>query len=133
VVNLASRRIPDVRDFDAVLVGGSVYGGKIQREVASFCDRNAEALRRSRVGLFICCLYEGEQAKMQLQAAFPDWLTAHAFATGLFGGEFHYRELTLLDRLLVRSVSPVSKDVSRLRPEAVEGLAEAVNSLPSRT
>lgn len=128
IVDLASRRIPDIRDFDAVLIGGSIYGGKIQREVAGFCERREAELRNARVGLFICCLYEGEHAKVQLQAAFPDWLTAHAFVTGLFGGELHYRGLTLPDRLLVRSVSPLSKEVSHLRPEAIHAMADAVNA-----
>jgi len=131
IVDLASRRAVDPRDFDAVLIGGSIYGGKIQREVVSFCDRRAQALRQCRVGLFICCLYEGEHARAQLQAAFPEWLTARAFATGLFGGELRYGKLRLLDRLLVRSVSPLSKDVSRLRPEALRAMADAVNSLPA--
>ena len=129
VVDLATQRVPEVERFDVVVIGGSIYGGKIQREVGSFCDRQAKRLRTGRVGLFICCLYDGEHAKVQLQTAFPDWLMAHAFATGLFGGELRYRELTLLDRLLVRSVSPVSGDVRRLRPDAVQAMADAVNSV----
>jgi menaquinone-dependent protoporphyrinogen oxidase len=131
VVDLASRAVPDPRDFDVVLVGGSIYGGKIQREVASFCDRHAPVLGERRVGLFISCLYEGEHAREQLRAAFPDWLSGRAFAAGLFGGEIRYRELTLLDRLLVRSVSPLSTTVSRARPHALQAMADAVNALPS--
>jgi menaquinone-dependent protoporphyrinogen oxidase len=130
IVDLASRRIPSPRNFSAVLIGGSIYGGKIQREVAAFCDRQANALRATRVGLFICCLYQEDHARAQLQAAFPDWLTGSAFATGLFGGEITYRRLTLLDRFLVRAVSPRSVDVSRPRPEALQAMADAVNLLP---
>jgi menaquinone-dependent protoporphyrinogen oxidase len=129
IVNLASRRVPSPRNFNAVLVGGSIYGGKIEREVASFCDRQAEALRATRVGLFICCLYEGDHAREQLQSAFPGWLTAHAFATGLFGGEIRFDALTLLDKLLVRTVSPSSRDVSHPRPDAIREMADSVNSL----
>jgi menaquinone-dependent protoporphyrinogen oxidase len=131
IVDLASRRVPDVRDFGAVLIGGSIYGGKVQRQVASFCDRRETDLRNVPVALFICCLYEGEHARAQLKAAFPDWLTAHAFATAVFGGELRYQGLTLLDKVLVRSVSPVSKDVSHLRPEAVRAMADTVNALGS--
>ena len=130
IVNLASRRIPDIRGFDVVLIGGSIYGGKVQREVTSFCERSEKDLRNVSAGLFICCLYEGEHARAQLNAAFPDWLTAHAFTTAVFGGELRYRGLTLLDRLLVRSVSPLSQDVSHLRPEAVRVMADAVKALP---
>jgi menaquinone-dependent protoporphyrinogen oxidase len=132
VVDLSSRGVPDPRGFDVVLVGGSIYGGKIQREVSAFCDRHSPVLREGRVGLFISCLYEGDHARAQLQAAFPDWLTGRAFAAGLFGGEIRYRELRLLDRLLVRSVSPLSTDVSHAKPEALQSMADAVNALPPR-
>jgi menaquinone-dependent protoporphyrinogen oxidase len=130
VVDLASRGVPDPRDFDVVLVGGSIYGGKIQREISVFCDRYAPVLREGRVGLFISCLYTGDHARAQMQAAFPDWLTGSAFAAGLFGGEIRYRELRLLDRLLVRTVSPLSTDVSNPKPEALREMAAAVNALP---
>jgi len=130
VYDLAARGVPDPRNFDVVLVGGSIYGGKIQREVSAFCDRYSPVLRERRVGLFIGCLYEGDHARAQLQAAFPDWLTGHAFAAGLFGGEIRYRDLGFLDRLLVRSVSPQFVDLSRRKPEALQAMADAVNALP---
>ena len=129
VVDLATHRVPALAGFDAVLIGGSIYGGKTQREVGAFCDRQARALRATRVGLFICCLYEGDHAREQLRSAFPEWLTAHAFATGFFGGEIRSGSLTLLDRLLVRAVSPLSGDVSRPKPQEIQAMADAVNAL----
>ncbi|HVO40132.1 MAG TPA: flavodoxin domain-containing protein, partial [Spirochaetia bacterium] len=34
-------RVPPLSpgEFEAVLIGGSIYGGRIQREVVSFCER----------------------------------------------------------------------------------------------
>jgi menaquinone-dependent protoporphyrinogen oxidase len=118
-----------VKEYDVVLIGGSIYAGKLQRKVVAFCEKNRFALLQRRVGVFLCCLYQGEEALMQLQAVFPDWLLAHSFARVLPGGEVHYDRLTFLDRLLVRSLPHPAGDISRMRPQALDELAAAVKSL----
>ena len=129
VVDLAGPRPPSATEFDAVLIGGSIYGGKVQREVSSFCDREQRALLARPVGLFLCCLLQGERAEAQLRSSFPDWLTAHAFQTAIFGGILEPRKLHLLDRLLVTSVAPPRRIISRIDPEAIDRMADALNAL----
>jgi menaquinone-dependent protoporphyrinogen oxidase len=132
LADLRIRHTPDVHAFDVVLIGGSIYGGRIQREVTSFCERRGELLLKRKVGLFICCLSQGEHAREQLQAAFPEWLAAHAFARSVFGGELRYDKLTLLDKLLVRGLPRPPHGVSLLDTDAVAAMADLVNSfLPS--
>jgi menaquinone-dependent protoporphyrinogen oxidase len=128
VVDLARGRAPAVGAFDVVLVGGSIYGGKIQREVGWFCEANREALLGRPVGLFICCLYRGARAEAQLAEAFPSWLSAHAFAARALGGDLHYERLRLFDRLLVRSLPHPSGDVSQVRGAEIDVLAAAANA-----
>ena len=129
LADLADARDVRLREYDTVIIGGSIYAGKLQRKVVSFCEKNRSVLLQRRVGIFLCCLYEGEEALMQLQSAFPDWLLAHAFARALPGGEIHYDRLTFLDRLLVRSLPHRTGDFSRMHPEALDDLAAAVKSL----
>ena len=126
-VDLGQASPPDVRGFDVVLIGGSIYGGKIQREVSWFCERNREALRERPVGLYLCCLYQGARAEAQLRDAFPQWLAAHAFAGRILGGELHYERLRLFDRLLVRSLPHPAGDVSQLHTREIDALADAAN------
>lgn len=128
VVDLAASRPPSARDFDAVLIGGSIYGGKVQREVTSFCEREERALRERPVGLFLCCLLQGERAEAQLRSSFPDWLSAHAFQTAIFGGILEPRKLGLLDRLLVASVAPPRRIISRIDVAAIDRMADALNA-----
>ncbi|MGA2481453.1 MAG: flavodoxin domain-containing protein [Spirochaetia bacterium] len=127
-VDLAQGRAPDVHGFDVVLIGGSIYGGKIQREVSWFCERNRDALLEGKVGLFLCCLYQGARAEAQLQDAFPPWLAARAFDGRVLGGELHMARLRLFDRLLVRSLPHPSGDVSRVHAREIEALAAAANA-----
>jgi menaquinone-dependent protoporphyrinogen oxidase len=128
LADLRIRRTPDVHAFDVVLIGGSIYGGRIQREVTSFCERQGELLLKRKTGLFLCCLSQGDHAREQLQAAFPEWLAAHAFARSLFGGALRYDRLTLLDRLLVRGLPRPPHGVSLLDTDALSAMAALVNS-----
>jgi menaquinone-dependent protoporphyrinogen oxidase len=114
-------------EFDAVLIGGSIYGGRIQKEVVSFCEREQDRLTRARVGLFVCCLFEGERGMAELNAAFPPWLLAHAFTRELLGGEVRLDRLSFGDRLLVRGLMRPPRDVSSISAEAIERLAAAVS------
>ena len=123
---------PPLDGFDAVLIGGPIYGGKIQRDIGAFCDRERERLLARKVGLFICCFFTGERAMAELQEAFPPWLTAHAFAREALGGELRIAKLSLLDRLLVRSIVHPAVDVSAIRGDAIERLAASVNALSAR-
>ncbi len=132
LVDLRGSRHPAVTDFDVVLLGGSIYGGKIQREIPSFCDRERERLLARKVGLFICCFYTGERAMAELQEAFPPWLSAHAFSREILGGQLALGRLSLPDRLLVRSLVHPARDISAVREDAIQRLATAVNALGSR-
>ena len=129
LADLAGPRPPSVREFDAVLIGGSIYGGKVQREVSSFCEREQRALLDRPVGLFLCCLLQGERAEAQLRSSFPDWLSAHAFQSSVFGGILEPRNLSLLDRLLVASVAPPRRIISRIDPASIDRMADALNAL----
>jgi menaquinone-dependent protoporphyrinogen oxidase len=128
LADLRVGHMPDVHGFDVVLVGGSIYGGRIQREVTSFCEGRGELLLRRKTGLFLCCLSQGEHAKEQLQTAFPEWLAAHAFARSLFGGDLHYDRLTLLDRLLLRGLPLPPRGVSLVDTHAIAAMADMVNA-----
>jgi len=104
LVDLKDRHRIDLSPYRTVLIGGSVYGGIIQREVTAFCRAHRRELLDRRVGLFLCCLYEGERAEAQMADSFPPWLLVHAFGRYHLGGELDMDRLGVLDRLLVRVV-----------------------------
>jgi menaquinone-dependent protoporphyrinogen oxidase len=117
---------PDPDAFDAVLVGGSVYGGTVLPRVISFCERNEQALLTRPVGLFSCCLARGRHALEQMQDSFPDWLWKAAFCRGLPGGALYPSKLRLVDRILVRSVPHPPGDVDLRDPEQIDSIAAAL-------
>ena len=132
VADLAQRPWPDPGGFDAVLIGGSIYTGRIQREVRGFCEGNRQALLSCPVGLFICCMYQGDQAQAQLQGAYPQWLSSRAFVARSLGGELHRAKLSLIDRFLLLGLPRSTMDVLAIDPAAMEAVAAACGGLTSK-
>ncbi len=129
LVDLARTHDPDLSAADAVVVGGSIYGGKVQREIGAFCDRQRDALLGRKVALFICCPLRGEEAEAELAASFPRWLNAHATSRAWLGGELRLEKLTPVDRILVRSVPGAEANVSLIRHEMIAEVAHRINAL----
>jgi len=117
---------PSPASFDLVLLGSPIYAGAPPSGVKGFCERHRLQLLRMPVGLFICCLYEGDKARAQLDTAFPEWLSLHAFGRWALGGEIRLAGLRLLDRLLVRAMGRGAGDLSRFRAEDLEPIVRQV-------
>lgn len=115
--------------FDLVLLGSPIYAGAVPSGLLRFCERHRSELTRTRVGLIICCLYEGQKAQDQLDSAFPEWLALHAFGRWALGGEIRIASLRLLDRLLVKAVVRPAADLSRFRPEDLEPVIHKVEEV----
>jgi menaquinone-dependent protoporphyrinogen oxidase len=117
-VNLNDAGPVDLGDYDTVVIGGSIYAGKIQSKVKAFCERNSEALKAKRLGLFICCLLE-KQAQQEFEAAFPAELIKSAAAKGIFGGEASLDQMTWIERFLMKKVGKMTESVSRIDENAI--------------
>jgi menaquinone-dependent protoporphyrinogen oxidase len=119
----------DVSVFDTVIVGGAVYFGQVQKEVRDFCVRNLALLRNKRLGLFICCLFDGQQAERQLQTAFPGELLEAALVKDAFGGRVNPAELTFAERLVTRVVARgtgMPEKCSRYSEDAIRRFARVL-------
>lgn len=95
ICNLNNREsFPDASTYDSIIIGGSIYQGKIQESVSDFCDINLDILTKKRLGLFISCLYSDERAAKELQEAFPTELLNSAVVSDYFGGEIDKSRLS---------------------------------------
>ena len=72
--NLKKDKIPNLEAYDRIVIGGSIHAGKIQKKVKVFCTQNLEILKKKELGLFICCMEEGETAQKELINAFTEEL-----------------------------------------------------------
>jgi len=128
LVNLKKSSRPDLSWFDTIIIGGSIHAGQIQRRVKSFCQEHLDTLKQKRLGLFLCCMEEGETAQKQFDEAFPAELRTHAAVAGLFGGEFDFDKMNFLQRAIVKKVAGITESVSKIKKDNIHQFAAALNS-----
>ena len=109
LLNLKANKNPEIDGYDAVIIGGPIYAGTLDKRVTKFIELNKEALLTKKLGLYICCMHEGEIRTQQFNAAFDEELRKHAVAHGQFGGMFDFRKLNFIERAMVRMAAKVKE------------------------
>jgi len=126
--NLRSGRIADLAPYDRVVIGGSMYMGKIQKEVGRFCTEHLGELKEKKLGLFICAMAEGEDAAKELNEAFPSELASAAAAREVFGGEFVFSKMNFLHKMIVKKIAKTDQDVLKLSEESIDRFARSLQA-----
>lgn len=128
--NLEEREfLPDLSTYDTVVVGGSVYSGVIQDSISNFCIEKRDELLHKRLGFFINCMYSGEKAQKQLQAAYPFELTSKALICDYFGGEIDKLKLNFWERVVAAQMIEKEDLVVALSKEKITDFADRMNAL----
>ena len=117
----------NIDEYDTVIIGGSIHMGVIQARIEDFVHKNHAKLLEKNLGLFLCCMEEGENARMQFDKAYPSDLRVKATATGLFGGEFNLRKMSFFEKKFTRKATGIKSSVSRLNVEEIRWFAEKMS------
>lgn len=118
ICDLSSDR-PNLAQYDKVIIGGSIYAGRIRKSVARFCMENLNALKSKKLGLFICGMADGDDAQKQLESSFPRELMSSAVAKESFGGEYDFKKMNFLERFIIKRISGSGKNQYRIMKENI--------------
>jgi len=118
----SAKEIASPDGFDRVILGASVYVGKIQPEMIEFCRKNREALLKKELGLFICSGDHSESGREYLKL-FGNDLHAHATAKELFGDEIHWETMNFMEKLAMRIIKKSKGSSSNLETGNIDAFA----------
>ncbi len=110
LVRISRRRRFNLKNYDTIIIGGSIHEGMIQRSVYKFCESNLDELLKCAVGLFVCCMDADANEQELIQRTFPDALVKHALASGFFGGELNIKKMNLLQKIMTRKAARLQKE-----------------------
>ena len=130
VIDLKISKKIDLNPYDTVIIGGSIYAGRIQNSLVRFCEKQKKQLIKKKLGLFICCLYEDEKAAQELEENYPDWLKARSTAREWFGGRATLARMRAIDRFLFTRIAKMSSDVSKIRDDKIERFCKIIMESP---
>jgi menaquinone-dependent protoporphyrinogen oxidase len=127
IINLKNAGDIDISKYEKVIIGGSIYIGKIQKEVTEFCSRNLDRLKEKGVGLFICGMQEGDIINTELNQNFTSDLIEIAKAKEYLGGEFILDKMNFMEKIIVKKVSKVTSNKSNILQDNIHKFAQAMN------
>lgn len=125
--NLKNSHKIDLDNYERIIIGGSIHAGKIQKKVKQFCLKNLDAFKDKKIGLYICCMEEGEKATSQFKEAFPEELINHATATGIFGGEFNFERMNFIERSIIKKIAQIEKSVSKISDDKIDQFVKQIS------
>lgn len=125
LLDLQQEEQADPKNYDTVIVGGSVYMGKIRKEAAAYCRVHKQQLLKKKLGLFIYCA-NSEKAEEQAEGAYPAELLQHAAAVAYFGYAFYFERLNFLEKAVVRVVAGANSTREDINTEAMERMCTAL-------
>ena len=118
----------DIDRYQKVIIGSSLYYGKIQKETAEFCSQHLESLKEKKLGLFVC----GMQAHTSHDAInnnFPEELLKGAKISEYFGGEFNFDKMGFMERTIVKKIAKANTNISDIQQGNIERFIESMNSI----
>ncbi len=119
--SLKSDPVPDIRDFDTIVLGTSIYAGKPLSKMTAFCDANEAILSEKRLGLFVCGMEQSpEGRKRETEAAYPEALRNKAVAVAFLGGEFLFESMGFFPRFIAQKIAKTKTSVSQIDTAGID-------------
>ncbi len=118
---------PDLSKYGKVIIGSSMYIGKIRKEVRAFCEKNLEVLKTKKLGLFTCGMRPDTYME-ELEANYPKELSEIARAKDCFGGGFVFKKMNFIERKMVRQFIGIDHDMADIKEDRINGFARLMNS-----
>ncbi|WP_100065829.1 flavodoxin domain-containing protein [Miniphocaeibacter massiliensis] len=135
IVRIKNEKI-DLEKYDNVIIGGSVYMGKIQKEIMRFCKKYKGKLMNKKVGIFISC-YTSNDEEGFMESLFSKELLEHACIVTTVGGEMDYDKMNFVYRKMFQSLKKIDGfneefKEPELRILDIKKVAKAINKRASK-
>lgn len=128
MINLDIQDSIDLKYYERVIIGGSIHMGQIQKPVHRFCMQYANVLKSKKLGLFLCCMYDGEKATGQFNNAFPEEIMAAAKSKALMGYELRYEKMSLIERVMTKKITGSTESISHINQKELNRFIEEIRN-----
>lgn len=111
-----------LQSVDKVIVGGSIYMGKIQESVTQFLEHYKEQLQTKNVALFISGLQDEDTIQIELNQNFPLVVLEHAEAIVYVGGGVDFEKMSWMDKMISKKVMKIDQSIEKIQHDSIDEL-----------
>ena len=127
VCDLKQNDIPVLSAFDCVIIGSSLYAGMIRKEAKAFLSKNAEELRRKKVGLFLSGMDTNESNQNSFFTNnFPMELLQSVKVKTTLGGIYDPKKAGFMERFIFKLAAKQSAYSDIIDDEKIARFAAAM-------
>lgn len=131
IVNLKEDNNPDVCGYDAILIGASVYGGNIQREVRNFIDREKHNLEVKPYGFFIAAGNTLE-VERNYRVYVGKGIYDHSEIQEYIGYSYDFSAMNFFEKAIIKKVAKISESVEKLDEGGINRIVKWVKEVEQR-
>lgn len=125
-VNLMKAQPDNLAMYDTVILGGSVYFGRVQKNLRHFIHQERTNLAGKNLGLFICAGAQGSKAEAELDQIFPKELRDHATVCAVLGDKIVSTRLSRFEKWVVRIVDGTKGNRGGLHNDKIHEFASSL-------
>ncbi len=103
--NLKEDEIPNLSEYDAIVIGGPVYAGQIPKKLKHWIGANQTEFDNKKLGVFICGMTKGEKTVELIRNAVPSEIIKKASAVEFLGGAFYMNRMNFFEKWILKMVS----------------------------
>lgn len=135
VINIKDIKDIDINNYDTVIIGSSVYAGQFIKEIKEFIQSNINKLKDKTIGLFICCMSQGEIIDKQFKDNVPEEILQAAKVKENFGGEFKFSKMNFFEKTIIKMIAKKDEslgnvdgktDISRINENNIKVFADTL-------
>jgi menaquinone-dependent protoporphyrinogen oxidase len=127
IVDITEKEPIKIKKFDRIIIGSSIYGGLIHKDIKLFIENNMIELLQKDLGLFTCGMFF-EKAYENIDKNFPELLRNHAKSKHPLGGEFLFEKMNFIERFLVKKIAGAKNNVSKIDQKGIEKFIDEINN-----
>jgi len=125
--DLKQTPVPSMSDYDCIIIGSSVYIGKIRKEAKAFLSQNADMFREKMLGIFLCGLTEDEKnQKVMFETNIPRDILKMAEATAFVGGIFEPEKFTRMERWLIKVGAGRTESANTVNDDEIQRFIDTI-------
>jgi menaquinone-dependent protoporphyrinogen oxidase len=130
LINVAASPVHSPEPYDTIVLGGSIYMGKIQKQLTNYIRKNIDVLEQKKIGLFICAAHPEEKKRIiELQQAFPASLNRKAAAKAVLGYAINFDKMRLIDKFIMRKIKGDSTNVAEFYDDRIKSFSTSFSSM----
>lgn len=117
LINIKKYKNIELKSYDKIILGTSIYMGKARREMINFVKNNQKELLKKEYGIFLCC---ADKDMDGLKNSFYKEFIENSMVTKRLGFSINFNKMNFSDRTVVRIISRLLNDIHERYDDEIE-------------